>query len=294
MTIPQAVEAFCTYLKANRRSPLTLDVYRRDLLGLARFAGDISVENVTAGLVQQWLASDSVLLQTNGMPRSEVTVNRIKAATRSFGAWLVDTEVVARNPALGIEIRRTDRHSPSVLTDPERKRLVREAAARKGAAAARDRVMLEVLLGTGIRLAELVGLDIADVDLEAKRITVHVKGGRTETRFLNTDLRVLLRKYLRQRQQEASESPALFLSNRDERISARQVQIRFQQWLAWAGIDRTGLSVHSLRHTFGTRLYGRTHDLVLVGKALGHRTAEATRIYVHEDTAAMEEALESL
>lgn len=294
MTLPQAIEAFCTYLKANRRSPLTIDVYRRDLLGLARFAPDMDAKNTTAGVLHQWLASPAVQLKADGSPRSDVTINRCKAATRSFGAWLVDTDVVARNPALGIEIRRTDRHSPSVLTDPERKRLVREVAGRKGAAAARDHVMLEVLLGTGIRLAELVGLDVADVDLDGKRITVHVKGGRTETRFLNTDLRVLLRKYLRKRATADTETPALFLSNRRQRISARQVQARFEQWLAWAGIERSGLTVHSTRHTFASRLYSRTHDLVLVGRALGHKTSEATRRYVHQDDDALEDALELL
>jgi integrase/recombinase XerC len=172
--------------------------------------------------------------------------------------------------------------------------MVREATARKGVAAARDRIMLELMLGTGIRLAELVSLDLAAVDLDAKRITLQVKGGRTETRFLNTDLRVLLRRYLRTRQQADSESPALFLSNRRNRISTRQVQARFKCWLAWAGIQRPGLSVHSLRHTFGTRLYRKTRDLILTGKALGHMTTEATRIYVHSTDDELEEALESL
>jgi integrase/recombinase XerC len=172
--------------------------------------------------------------------------------------------------------------------------MLRELAARKGMAASRDLVILELFLNTGVRLSELVGLDIRDVDLDAKRITIHAKGGHLETRFLNSDLRTTLRKYLRHRADMLSHSTALFLSNRNDRISTRQVQMRFEQWLAWAGIDRPGLTVHSLRHTFGTRLYRKTHDLVLVGKAMGHRTSEATRVYVHEDVAALEEALESL
>ena len=294
MHITQSIEAFTVYLKANRRSLGTIDVYRRDLLGLVRYAGDLDVEALTPDRVHRFVAADVVQLQADGTPRSPVTINRARAALRSFGAWLADTGLVLRSPAAGLEIRRTERRSPQVLTDPERKRMVKELAARKGEAAARDRVILEVLLGTGIRLAELVGLDIADVDLDGKRITVHVKGGRTETRFLNTDLRRLLRHYLRRRANADSESPALFLSNRGQRISTRQVQARFQQWLGWAGIDRPGLSPHSLRHTFGTRLYRKTRDLVLVGKALGHRTTEATRVYVHSTDAELEEALESL
>jgi integrase/recombinase XerC len=221
-------------------------------------------------------------------------VNRLKAALRSFGGWLVDAGLQSANLAGGLDIRRTARRSPSYLSDAERKRMSREVASRKGAAAERDRVMLEVLLGTGIRLAELVGLDIGDVDLEGKRVTIHAKGGQRETRFLNTDLRTLLRRYLRRRAEVPADTTALFLSNRDTRISARQVQARFDEWLRWAGIDRAGLSVHSTRHTFGTRLYRKTRDIVLVSKAMGHHGLEATRVYVHQDTDALEDALETL
>jgi len=294
MRLTHAIEQFTTYLEANRRSAGTIDCYRRDLESLGRFAADAPVADLTPDLVHRFVVSDAVQCRADGQPRSEVTINRSKAALRSFGAWLADTGLADRNPAAGLSIRRTSRHSPSTLSDAERKRMLREVGARKGEAAARDRVMLELLLGTGIRLAELVGLDIADVDLDNKRIAIHAKGGRDETRFLSADLRRLLRRYLRQRYQDASESPALFLSNRGSRISTRQVQARFSQWLAWAGIDRPGLTVHSTRHTFGTRLYRRTRDLVLVGKAMGHRTVEATAVYVHQDDEALEEALESL
>lgn len=294
MQLTHAIEAFTVYQKANRRSPLTIDVYRRDLMGLVRFAGDPTVEEITPDLVHRFVVSDAVQLKPDGRPRSEVTVNRAKAALRAFGSWLLDTGLADRNPAAGLSIHRTAKQSPSVLLDAERKRMLREVGAHKGEAAARDRVMLELLLGTGIRLAELVGLDLGDVDLENKRITIHAKGGRDETRFLSADLRRLLRRYLRQRHQDASDSPAVFISNRGTRLSPRQVQARFKVWLHWAGIDRPGLSPHSTRHTFGTRMYRRTHDLLLVGRALGHRTAEATAVYVHTTDAELEEALESL
>jgi integrase/recombinase XerC len=132
------------------------------------------------------------------------------------------------------------------------------------------------------------------MDLEGKRLTIRAKGGNTETRFLNTDLRAVLRKYLRRRAGSPADTSALFLSNRDTRLSARQVQARFVLWLRWAGIDRPGLSVHSLRHTFASRLYLRTRDLILVGRAMGHKTTEATRVYVHQNDEALEDALEAL
>ncbi len=294
MQLSHAIDKFTTYLHANRRSPHTISCYRRDLAGLERFAGDGDIDTLTPDLLHAFVVSDAVQLKPDGLPRSEVTINRCKAALRSFGDWLLQTSTADRNPARGLDIRRTTRQSPSTLSDPERKRMLREVGARKGEAAARDRVMLELLLSTGIRLSEMVGLDIADVDLDGKRISIHAKGGDTETRFLNTDLRRRLRRYVRQRNQVGTESPAVFLSNRGTRISMRQVQARFCLWLQWAGIDRDGLTVHSTRHTFGTRLYRKTRDLVLVGKAMGHRTVEATAIYVHQDDEALEEALENL
>jgi len=294
MRLSHAIEQFTTYLQANRRSPHTISCYRRDLAGLERFAGDVDIGALAPDLLHEFVVSDAVQLKLDGTARSEVTVNRCKAALRSFGDWLLQTGAADRNPAGGLDIRRTTRQSPSTLSDPERKRMLREVGARKGEAAARDRVMLELLLSTGIRLSELVGLDIANVDLDGKRITIRAKGGDTETRFLNADLRRRLRRYVRQRNQMDTESPGLFLSNRGTRISTRQVQARFRQWLQWAGIDRDGLTLHSTRHTFGTRLYRKTRDLVLVGKAMGHRTVEASAIYVHTDDEALEEALESL
>lgn len=295
MTFADAITAYCTSLAANARSPLTIAAYRRDLAALAEHAGPATPAcDISHVHVERWLAALASTPLPDGSPRSPSTVNRAKAAARSFGDWLTTTGISNRNPAATVRIQRTQRTSPNVLADVDRKRLVREVHARRGLAAHRDAMMLDILLGTGIRLAELTGLDCSAVDLERCCITVRAKGNRIETRFLHSELRRSLRVYLRWRRDQVSDSPALFLSNRGSRISDRQVQARFAVWLAWAGIAPDGLTVHSLRHTFGTRLYRRTHDLVLVGKAMGHRTTEATRVYVHDDSAALEDALEAL
>ncbi len=294
MRLFQAIEDFAFHLRANGKSPRTIEGYHRDLDLLQVFLGDIPVKTLTPDRMARFVASDEVCLKISGERKAEVTINRTKAALKSFGRWLEQTGVVDRDPSRALEIRRASRKSPSAFTEPERKRFLRELTSRKGTVAQRDRVMAALMLGTGIRLSELVGLDIADVDLETKHLTIHAKGGRTETRFLNSDLRRWLRKYLRIRADMDTHSTALFLSNRNTRISTRQVQTRFKLWLTWAGINRPGLSVHSLRHTFGTRLYRKTKDLVLVGRAMGHRTIEATRIYVHPDAEFLEDAIESL
>ncbi len=294
MRISEASQRFLIFLDANGRSPRTIDGYRRDLDMMLAHTGDIDLVELTPDRLHAFLISDPVRRRLDGKARAPVTVNRIKAAVKSFGRYLAQTGLLPQDPSAAIEIRRAERQSPSALTEPERKRLLRELASRRGLTAQRDRMMLSLMLGAGLRLSELVRLDIADVDLETKHITIHAKGGRTEARFLNSDLRRQLRKYLRARADMPTHAKALFLSNRLSRISARQVQARFKQWLSWAGIDREGLTVHSLRHTFGTRLYRKTKDLILVGRAMGHRTIEATRVYVHEDADALEDALERL
>ena len=294
MRLTEAVTAFIIHLQANGKSPRTQAGYHRDLDLLVSFTADTDIETLTPDELARFIVSDAVRLGRDGRPKATVTVNRLKAALKSFGSFLVGTGLLQADPTRAIEIRRAERHSPSSLSEAERKKLLREVAAHRGSAAARDLVILKLFLGTGLRLAELIGLDIADVDLDGKRITIRAKGGRTEMRFLNSDLRTTLRKYLRRRTDMPSHSSALFLSNRDERLSARQLQTRFDLWLAWAGITRPDLTVHSLRHTFGTRLYRKTHDLVLVGKAMGHRTVEATRVYVHSGDEELEEALETM
>ena len=294
MLLSTAIEHFTTYLKANCRSGATIDCYRRDLTALLRFAGDLDTAALTSDVLNRFIVSNAVQRKADGAPRSEVTINRCKSALRSYGAWMVDAGLAQRSPAGALSIRRTSRQSPSTLTDSERKRMLRELGARKGEPATRDRVMLELLLGTGIRLSELVGLDIGNVDLEGKQISIRAKGGNDETRFINTSLRRLLRSYLRHRKQSPADSPALFLSNRECRISKRQVQARFRLWLQWAGIDRPGLSLHSTRHTFASRMYLRSKDLVLVGRALGHKSVEATQVYVRCSDEELEDVLETL
>jgi len=294
MQLFEAIEQFATYLQANDRSPHTVSAYRRDLANLAATLPHVAADELHPDQLHAFVVSDACRLQSNGTLRSQATVNRTKAALHAFGDWLVLAGHANRNPAAGLTIRRTARKSPDTFTEPERKRLLRELRTRTGDAARRDATMLELLLTTGIRLAELVGLDCDDVDLDAKRITILAKGGQRETRFLPADMRRHLRSYMRARARKDTDAHALFLSNRGTRISDRQVQARFRLWLQWAGIGRGGLSPHSTRHTFASRLYRRTRDLVLVGKALGHRSHESTLVYIHTANDDLEDALETL
>ncbi|MBI5526560.1 MAG: tyrosine-type recombinase/integrase [Deltaproteobacteria bacterium] len=257
MRLSQAIETFMRSLKANGRSPHTVSYYRRDLKLLLAFAGDAECGELDADLVNRFVLSDAVQRSAGGAAKSQTSVGRTKAALKSFGRFLADVGVVSASPAAGLRIQRRPREEPAHLTPAERKLLVKAVAARGGEAAERDLVILDLFLSTGIRLAELVGLDVGDVRLDDKRMVLRrVKGGRAESRFLNSDLRAMLGRYLRARRRLATNETALFLSNRGTRITARQVERRFGEWLAWAGISKP-LTVHSLRHYPDCRIIPR-------------------------------------
>jgi integrase/recombinase XerC len=226
--------------------------------------------------------------------RSAASLHRLKAAVKAFFAWARDTGIVAEDLARGVRLKRLPRKPPSFLTQAEKRKLLKELKGRNTPADRRDRVIFELLLGTGIRLGELVGLDLDDVDLDAKHLRVRAKGNICQVKFLKSDLRSLLRAWLNERRRMAPDGArALFLSNRGTRITPRQVARRLDGWLARAGIGKR-LSPHGLRHTFATHLYDATSDLLVVQRALGHRDIATTEIYTHLVDGRLEEALERL
>ena len=292
-----ATEAFCARLSAEGRSPATIAAYRRDLALVARVAGElapgIACREVTAGLLDQVFSAGAVTESERG-PRSAASLHRMKAAVRAFFAWAAETGVVGDNPARSIRMHRLPRKLPVFLTTAEKKRLLKELKGRTDFSALRDRAMIEVLLGTGIRLGELAALDMDDIDLDAKHLRVRAKGNVPQVKFIKTDLRTLLRRYLAERRRHGRpEMEALFLSNRDGRLCQRQIANRLAHWLRKAGIEKE-LTPHGLRHTFATHLYGATNDLLVVQRALGHRDVSTTQIYTHLVDGQLEEALERL
>lgn len=292
-----ATEAFCARLSAEGRSPATIAAYRRDLALVARVAGELApgivCREVTVGLLDEVFSAGAVTESERG-PRSAASLHRMKAAVRAFFAWAAETGVVGDNPARSIRMHRLPRKLPVFLTTAEKKRLLKELKGRTDFSALRDRAMIEVLLGTGIRLGELAALDMDDIDLDAKHLRVRAKGNVPQVKFIKTDLRTLLRRYLAERRRHGRpEMEALFLSNRDGRLCQRQIANRLAHWLRKAGIEKE-LTPHGLRHTFATHLYGATNDLLVVQRALGHRDVSTTQIYTHLVDGQLEEALERL
>ena len=291
------IERFCVHLSAANKAPGTISAYRRDLrlvtCVIESFAPTLRCHDLTPALLDRALSSTEVLHTQRGL-RSPASIHRLKAAVRAFFAWTTDAGISPENPARRIRMQRLPQKPPSFLTVAEKKRLLKELKGLAGFPTLRDRAMIEMLVGTGIRLGELAALNMDDIDLDAKHLRVRAKGNVPQVKFIKTDLRTLLRRYLAERRRHgAAQSEALFLSNRSKRLCQRQIANRLAYWLKKAGIEKK-LSPHSLRHTFATHLYGATNDLLVVQRALGHRDIATTQIYTHLVDGQLEEALERL
>ncbi|KPJ59671.1 MAG: hypothetical protein AMJ46_09975 [Latescibacteria bacterium DG_63] len=287
MKLSTAIARFDTQLRADGKSERTRQAYLRDLRKLKGWLHrDASITSVTPDMLARFLVA-----QTANGGKAPLSVNRTKTALRVFFRFLADASYISENPARLIRSTPTDRPVPSYLSRHEAKRLLATIAASNGRVATRDHTMFSLLLGTGIRLGSLVGLNAGDVSLAECSVTIAAKGGREDTVFLNVQLCRLLARHINAH--ASTDSAPLFSSLRGSRLCARQVQLRLQHWLAAAGITRQ-LSVHSLRHTFATRLYRQTGDLRLVQRALGHRHIATTEIYARVEDKALRTAIASM
>jgi len=297
LTPRRAIDLFETKLRADGRSPHTVASYLRDLGQLERFLADRlhcpEVSGVTTDMLNEFLVSQPVTRMADGGAKSEGSVNKAKTSVKSFFNWLAESGHIPANPAAAIRIRHVHRPAPETLTDVEKKRLLKAISNTRGKKAFRDFAIVSLFLNTGIRVSELVGLDMDDVNLPERRITIRVKGGHTAMRFLNARARRALEPYLKARRKTPVETRALFVSNQGRRLSVRQVQRSFDGWLAAAGIGKN-ISVHGLRHTFATSLLERTGNLALVQQSLGHRHISTTTIYAHVPSEALQQALETI
>jgi integrase/recombinase XerC len=292
-TFEAAIAAFCSHLSAESRAEGTIAAYERDLRLVARVAGLSRCSGATPALLDRVFSSDDVLRTPKGS-RSPASLHRMKAAVRSFFGWTSDMGITPDNPARSLRMKRLPQKPPVFLSTAEKKALLKEVKSRSGVADLRDRVMIEILLGTGIRIGELAALNIDDIDLDAKHLRVRAKGNVMQVKFIKTDLRILLKRYMKERsRQNTPHCSALLVSNRGTRLCQRQMANRIAHWLKKAGIEKE-LTPHGLRHTFATHLYGATNDLLVVQRALGHRDVSTTQIYTHLVDGQLEDALERL
>lgn len=291
------IQSFLDWLKTDGRSDKTITAYRADLKLVSSALKDLSEEggllSASSADLMTALGQPVIQSRSNGQPRSPDSIKRIHSALKAFFTWTSAAELRSDNPAKSFRLRGGRRKLPVFLSLREKKRLLKTLRGRTSSVSFRDRVMIEVLLHTGIRLSELVNLDLDDVDLDDKRLCIRAKGGNEQFKFIKTSLRSLLKTYLTRYRLQVPDEPALFVSNWRRRISGRQVEARVAHWVKESGIDKP-ISPHKLRHTFATHLLRIEGNLKLVQRALGHASITSTTVYTHVSDEEVREALEHL
>ena len=272
MRLDEAIDEFLSSLRAEGRSARTVDAYRRDLALLVADVGpDRLVGSVRPPDLLRFAASDRVRLKADGGPRDPSSVNRLRSAVRGLFAFLVRAWHIERDPAQVLRVKSTQPPPPPVLGRGEEVRLLGALEAETTWEAHRDRLLVRVLLATGLRVSALVGLDAGDIDVEGGRLLYAAKGGHRQAVPIDAGLAAELVEL-------AADGPVC-ATRQGRRMSVRQVQTRLAMWSARAGLGGR-LHPHRLRHTFGTRRYAETKDLRAVQVALGHRSVLTTQRYV--------------
>lgn len=273
------IDNFVRHLSHERRlSGHTCKNYRRDLVRLANWCDE---QDVTAwtDLDDEHIRAYAAACFRRGLsPRS---IQRQLSAARTFFRYLLREKKVRRNPVLSVSAPKSGKRLPENLDADRMARLLDIPG--DGPLVVRDRAILELLYSSGLRLAELTGLDLGDVDLNDSTVSVTGKGDKDRIVPIGRYAREALTRWLSERRALAqAEETALFLSQRGSRLSARSVQARVLHWAKRQGID-TRVYPHLFRHSFATHLLESSHDLRGVQELLGHANISTTQVYTHLD-----------
>jgi integrase/recombinase XerC len=209
------------------------------------------------------------------------SIQRNLSAIRSFYRYLLKEEKVKNNPAEGIIAPKSPRKLPKVLDADQTVQLVE--INEDDVLAIRDRAMLELIYSSGLRLAELISLNLNDIDFNDRILTVTGKGNKTRIVPVGKHAIKAIKRWLKNRTTMTNESEqALFISNRGKRISSRSVQDRLKQWAIKQGLP-IHVHPHMLRHSFASHLLESSGDLRAVQELLGHADISTTQVYTHLD-----------
>ena len=271
-------ERFLRYLSVERQlSPITLLNYRRQLEAIITLADEAKI--------QRWQQCDAAVVRgfavrsrRKGLGPASLALRL--SALRSFFDWLVGQGELQANPAKAVSAPKAPRHLPKNIDVDDVNRLLDIDL--NDPLAVRDRAMLEVMYGAGLRLSELVNLDIKHLDLESGEVWVMGKGSKERRLPVGRSAVAWLEHWLDLRGLFGAEEDALFLSKLGKRISARNVQKRFAEWGIKQGLN-SHVHPHKLRHSFATHMLESSGDLRGVQELLGHANLSTTQIYTHLD-----------
>lgn len=320
---PDYLNAFLDYsLIILNKSPNSVKEYNYDLANFLRFVKQrycslkdsekefksIIYKDVSFDIMKKVKLSDIrsylSVLRTEGNCKA-TTISRKSSSIRIFFHYLSCKDEdfkLEKNPAQDLENPKLERRLPKYLSLEESKNLLSSAQSistneRQNRNIDRDYAIITLFLNCGMRLSELVGIDITDIDFTENKMTVIGKGNKERTIYLNKACINAINRYLKVRPNDVAkveDKNALFLSERHERIANRTVQYVVKEELRKAGIDSNKYSVHKLRHTAATLMYQYGNvDIRALQELLGHESISTTEIYTHVANEQVRSAVEA-
>nr|WP_231705203.1 tyrosine recombinase XerC [Arthrobacter gengyunqii] len=275
---------FSRYLTSERgRSEHTVRAYESDVAQLLNYAlavGVRTLDGIDLGVLRGWLGE----LSAAGLARS--TLARRAATARSFTGWALREELISTDPAIRLRAPKREGTLPAVLRAGQIGELFEALAAATGdgePVAIRDLALVELLYATGIRVGELTGLDIDDLNPERRTLTVIGKGNKERTVPYGQPAAAAVDDWLRRGRPAlatAESGSALFLGRRGRRVDQRQIRAVVSRLFAALG-DTGATGPHALRHTAATHLLDGGADLRAVQEILGHSSLATTQLYTH-------------
>ena len=266
-------------------SPHTISAYRSDLEQFTSWAAEQGVkriDSVDRRLLRRYVAD----LSDKGLKRR--TVVRKASALRSLLKWAAARGLAPSTAAEDLSVPKLDRPLPRVLKAPEAAALC-DLPPTDDPVGVRDRAIIELLYGSGLRVAELCGLDLGDLDLDRRMLRVIGKGRKERRIPMTHPAAEATRKYVAEarpeillRRKEATSTEAVFLNARGNRLGTRSVRALLAKYANGSGL--TAISPHTMRHSFATHLLDGGADLRVVQELLGHESLATTQIYTHVST----------
>lgn len=280
--LQDTVKAFLQHLNSERRlSPLTVKHYQRDLQQLVSYCQQTELD--------QWQSVDShhirhFINQHHRRGSGVRSLQRLLSACRTFFNYLIRERQLSNNPAIAIKAPKAPHRLPKTLNTDEVSQLLTPADDADSPIALRDFAMMELMYSSGLRLAELVALNLDSIDKTSQEVSAIGKGRKQRIVPVGSVAIKAIEHWLNVRDDwaNADTDSALFISQRGKRISARSVQARMALWGQQQGLGAK-LNPHKLRHSFATHVLESSGDIRAVQEMLGHANLSTTQIYTHLD-----------
>ncbi|MEA2004998.1 MAG: tyrosine recombinase XerC [Acidobacteriota bacterium] len=275
------IEQFLSFLTHEKNaSKHTIASYRRDLYQLAEYLGKrkITLKDIDNVVLRGFLAT----LYEKQNKKS--TVARKLAAIRSFFQFCLRKKILDDNPAKVVSTPKQEKHMPSFMSEDEMS-IFLDLPQSKKPLDLRDKAILELLYATGIRVSELVGIDLEDVNFQEKLIRVKGKGKKERLVPFGKKAEESMRVYFQSRyiiHDGEIDQEALFLNYKGQRITSRSIERVVDKYIQRSALHRK-ISPHSLRHSFASHLLSRGADLRVIQELLGHESLATTQKYTHLD-----------